>query len=285
MQTFPSLTFLTLLLLVTGCDFIGQKETRTAIAKVQDHYLYLDELAATLPAELSEEDSALFADNYIKQWATRMLFLDKAEINLSDTAKDVRQQLEEYRSSLIIYLYQKQMVNQRLDTVVSPKEIEDYYNNNKKNFELQNNIARAVFVKLDKNAKEIDKIKKLVRSDKEEKRQELEEYCLQHAKAFYLNDQQWVPLEELLDQMPKLSYLNINYFSLYNFAEAKDSTSHYMLEVKEVKHKNSVSPLEFEKENIRNILLNQRKLDFVQKLEKDIFDEAVSKNKFEILTN
>jgi hypothetical protein len=55
--------------------------------------------------------------------------------------------------------------------------------------------------------------------------------------------------------------------------------------VKEVKYKNSVSPLEFEKENIRNILLNQRKLELIQKLEKDIFEEAVSKNQFEILND
>lgn len=214
-----------------------------------------------------------------------MLLLDKAELNLNEDAKDVSEQLEEYRKSLIIYKYERQLINQQLDTTMSASQIEEYYNNNKKNFELQNNIARAVFVKLDKNSKDLEKLKKLCRSEEEEDRLELEEFCVQHAMAFHLNDNQWIPLEELLAQVPKTGYLNVNYFSTYNFAHVQDSTAHYLLEVKDVKYKNSVSPLEFEKENIRNILLNQRKLELIQKLEKDIFEEAVSKNQFEILND
>ena len=255
------------------------------IAKVTGHELYLNELINALPDEMSEEDSTLFSDNYIKQWATQTLLLNKAELNLNDDVKNVSEQLEEYRRSLIIYLYEKQLVQQRLDTVISKREIEEYYSNNKDNFELQDNIAKAVFVKLGKNNKEVEKVKSLCRSDKEEKRQELEEYCIQHAISFHLNDQQWIPFDELMAQIPKVSYVNLNYFNLYNFAYLQDSTAHYLLDVKEIKYKNSVSPIEFEEQNIRNILLNQRKLDLIKKLEKDIFEEAVSKNQFEILTN
>jgi len=268
-----------------GCDVFKKQETRTVIAKVKGHELYLDELFSVLPSEASFEDSTSFADGFIKTWATEMLLMEKAELNLPTEAKDVSAQLEEYRKSLIIYKYQKQLVSQRLDTTFSASQIEDYYNNNKKNFELQNNIARAIFVKLDKDSKDLEKVKKLCRSEKEEDRLELEEFCVQHAMAFHLNDKQWIPLEELLNQAPKTGYLNVNYFSSYNFAYVQDSTAHYLLDVKEIKYKNSVSPLEFEKQNIRNILLNQRKLELIQKLEKDIFEEAVSKNQFEILND
>jgi len=285
LRTTLSVYFLTLLFLTTGCDVFKKQEERTVIAKVTSHELYLEELISALPDEISEEDSVLFSDNFIKQWATQMLLLDKAELNLNEDVKNVDKQLEEYRSSLIIYLYEKQLVQQRLDTVIRQKEIEEYYNNNKDNFELQNNIARAIFVKLGKNNKEVEKVKTLCRSDKEEKRTELEEYCIQHAVSFHLNDEQWVPFDELLAQIPKVSYINLNYFNLYNFAYLQDSTAHYLLDVKEIKYKNSVSPIEFEEQNIRNILLNQRKLDLIKKLEKDIFEEAVSKNQFEILTN
>ncbi len=285
MRYISALKLLTLLLLVVGCDVFKKQESRTVIAKVKEHQLYLDELVSALPAESTTEDSTSFANSYIKTWATEMLLLDKAELNLKEGAKDVSDQLEQYRKSLIIYKYEKQLINQRLDTTFSVFQIEEYYNNNKKNFELQDNIARAVFVKLDKNSKDLEKLKKLCRSEKEEDRLELEEFCVQHAMAFHLNDNQWVPFGELLGQLPKTNYLNVNYFSVYNFAYLKDSTAHYLLDVKEIKYKNSVSPLEFEKQNIRNILLNQRKLELIQKLEKDIFEEAVSKNQFEILND
>ncbi len=285
MRHTTALHLITLLFLMAGCDAFKKGPSRTVIAKVKDHELYADELASALPSDLSSEDSASFANSFIRTWATQMLLLDKAELNLSENAKDVNQQLEEYRRSLIIYQYEKQLIGQRLDTTVTDKQIEAYYNNNKKNFELQDNIARAIFVKLDKNTKDIEKVKKLCRSNKEEDRIELEEYSIQHAIAFHLNEQQWVPLGELLSQLPQTSYLNVNYFSSYGFAAVQDSTAHYLLDVKEIKYKNSVSPIEFEKQNIRNIILNQRKLELIQKLEKDIFEEAVSKNQFEILNN
>jgi len=270
---------------MAGCDFFKKEASRKVIAKAKSHELYLDELVSVLPTGLTPEDSSSFVNSFIKTWATQMLLLDKAELNLSESSKDVNEQLEQYRRSLIIYQYEKQLVGQRLDTTVTAKQIETYYNNNKKNFELQDNIARAIFVKLDKNAKDIEKVKKLCRSSKEEDRIELEEYSIQHAMAFHLNDQQWIPLGEFLNQMPHTSYLNVNYFSSYGFAAVEDSTAHYLLDVKEIKYKNSVSPIEFEKQNIRNILLNQRKLELIQKLEKDIFEEAVSKNQFEILND
>ena len=285
MRSITALQILTLLLFVAGCDVFKKQENRPVIAKVKDHELYLDELVSALPNGIHSEDSISFANSFIKTWATEMLLLDKASLNLPIEDKDVSAQLEEYRRSLIIYKYETQFIGQRLDTTFSASQIEDYYNNNKKNFELQDNIVRAIFVKLDKNSKDLEKVKKLCRSEKEEDRLELEEFCVQHAMSFHLNDNQWIPLGELLGQLPKTSYLNVNYFSTYNFAHVQDSTAHYLVEVKDVKYKNSVSPLEFEKQNIRNILLNQRKLELIQKLEKDIFEEAVSKNQFEILTD
>lgn len=285
MQHRTAVYIIALLLFVAGCDFFKEQEKRTVIAKVKKHELYMDELTSALPDDISLEDSATYSNSFITTWATQMLLLDKAELNLNETDKDVSTQLEEYRRSLIIYQYEKQLVRQLLDTNVTEAQIEEYYNNNKQNFELQDNIARAIFVKLDKASKDVDKVSKLCRSDKAEKKEELEEYCIQHAMSFHLSDQQWVPFGELLAQIPKTSYLNLNYFSLYNFAHIQDSTAHYLLDVKEIKYKNSVSPLEFEKQNIRSILLNQRKLELIQKLEKDIFEEAVSKNEFEILNN
>lgn len=270
---------------MAGCGFFKKEESRKAIARAREHWLYLDELMMAMPSGLSAEDSLTFVNNFITTWATQMLLLDKAEMNLADESKDVTEQLEEYRRSLIIYQYQKQIVGERLDTNISDTKIEEYYNNNKQNFELQNNIVRALFIKLRKNTKDLDKVRKLCRSDKEESRIELEEYCVQHAINFHLNDQQWVPFSELMAKLPNTSYLNINYFSSYNFAAVEDSTGHYLVDIKEIKYKSSVSPLEFEKENIRSILLNQRKLELIQKLERGIFDEAVAKDQFEILND
>lgn len=280
-----SILFLTLLLVAAGCDFLKKEQEKPIAAKVRNHELYLEDVLAAIPKGISETDSLNFANGFIESWATQMLLLDRAELNLAEEEKNVAQQLEEYRRSLLIYKYQRQLISQTLDTAIAEQEIQEYYNNNQDDFELQGNIARALLVKLNKSSKEVEKVRKWMRSDKEEDRAKLEEHCIQHSISHHLNDQVWVSLEELLGQMPKTSYLNVNYFSSYHFAHVQDSTAHYLIDVKEIKYKNSVSPLEFEKQNIRNILLNQRKLELTKKLEKDIIDEAIAKNEFTILTN
>ncbi|MCB9187261.1 MAG: hypothetical protein H6601_11045 [Flavobacteriales bacterium] len=284
-NTLASIFCLTLLICSAGCDFFEKTEERSVAAKVKEHLLYTDELVAAVPKGLTSEDSLNFVNGFIESWATQMLLLDKAELNLPAEEKNVEAQLEEYRRSLIIYKYQRQLIGQLLDTTVTEQQIEEYYNNNKDNFELQDNIARGILVKLGKESKDVEKVKNWIRSDKEESREKLEEFCIQHAKAYHLNDEAWVPFEELLSKIPKTPYLNLNYFTTYHFADVQDSTAHYLINVKEIKYKNTVSPIEFEKQNIRNILLNQRKLELTRKLEKDILEEAVAKNEFEILKN
>lgn len=280
-----SLVFLTLLLLTAGCDVFKETDDRQVIARVKEHNLFLEDLISALPTELNESDSLSFATNFIESWATQMLLLDKAELNLPEDEKDVEQQLEEYRKSLIIYKYQRSLIQQDLDTTITEQEIVDYYNNNQDNFELQSNIARALLVVLSKDSKDVEQVKKLIRSSKEEDRDKLEEFCTQHARSFHLNDDIWVPFDELLSKVPKTSYLNVNYFSTYRYAQVQDSTSHYLIDVKEIKFKNSVSPIEFERQNIKNILLNQRKLALIKQLEEDILEQAMNKNEFQILQN
>ena len=46
-----------------------------------------------------------------------------------------------------------------------------------------------------------------------------------------------------------------------------------------------LAPREYVRSNIANVILNKRKLELVKKMEKDIFNEAVSKNQFKILND
>ena len=75
-----------------------------------------------------------WSKDFIEKWVRNQLLLNKAEINLTDEEKNVEQQIENYRSSLLIYAYEQSYLRQNLDTVVTDKEIEDYYKENQSNF-------------------------------------------------------------------------------------------------------------------------------------------------------
>jgi hypothetical protein len=274
-----------LLPLVAGCGFFEKETERKPIATAKDHVLHLDELLEAMPTGLSKEDSLLFANNFIQQWATQRLILDRAELNLSDEQKNVKKQLDEYRRSLIIYLYQTEWVRQHMDTTVTSAEIDAYFESNKGDFELQEDIVRALFVKFGKQTKGINNVGKWMRSSDEELRTVLEDLAMQHALAMHLNENQWIPLNNLVKQFPVESRMSNDNFRSQGFVEFQDSSAHYFVYVKELKQKNTPAPVDYIRSNIANIILNKRKLELVKKLEKDIFNEALNKNQFKLITD
>lgn len=261
----------------------NKEQERIPVAKAQQHVLHLDELMASMPSGLSVEDSTLMADNVIQQWAMQRLLLDRAELNLSEQQKDVRKQLDEYRRSLIVYLYQQQWVLQNMDTIVKADDILTYYEGNKRELELQEDVVRAIFLKVGKSTKEMDKLRQWMRSSDEELRAVLEDFAMQHAQAIHLNDSKWIPLENLMKLLPAEANVSSNHFKYQSFLHVQDSASHYLIDVKELKQKHSLAPLEYVEGNIITIILNKRRLEMVKKLERDIFDEAVAKNQFKKL--
>ncbi len=211
-----------------------------------------------------------------------MLTLHKAEENLKEEQKNVEKQLKDYRTSLITFIYEKELVNQKLDTVVNPSEIENYYNKNKNNFELKDNIIKVLYVKVNKKAPQLQSIRMLYRSEVKKDKEALENYCHQFAENFYLDDNQWLLFDDLLKEIPIQQTYNKELFLQNNrFIEVSDSTSLYFVNIKGFQIKNSISPLSFEKENIKNIILNKRKLELINRMKEEVYKEALSNKQAE----
>lgn len=153
-----------------------KKESRKAVAKVYDFYLYEDELLEEIPFGLTERDSTIYATNFINNWISQKLLLHQAESNLSDLRKDFSEQLEEYRQSLTIYAYERELILQKLDTLVSEEQIESFYAENKVVFLLKENIVKVVYIKAELKAPNINLVKNYVKNATAEDIQKLEDY-------------------------------------------------------------------------------------------------------------
>jgi hypothetical protein len=219
---------------------------------------------------------------FIDSWIRESLVIQKAENNLSDEQKDVQQQLDNYRNSLITYAYEKELVKQKLDTVVTAKEIEEYFNNNQNDFELRDNIIKVIYVKVNKKAPGIDKLKKWYKSDNMKDREQLSGYCHQFADNFYLDDNSWLLFDDLLKEIPIQTYNKELFLQNNRYVEVSDSTHSYFLNIKGFKIRNSISPLSFEKENIRNIILNKRKLQLITRMKEDVYNDAANNKSIEV---
>lgn len=264
-----------------GCDKnIDQKPE--AIARVYDKYLYASDVADLVPAEADREDSIRIVNDYTTGWVREMLLVHKAEENLTDLQKNVERQLTDYRNSLITYAYEKELVNQKLDTIVTEEEIEKYYNQNKSNFELKDNIIKVNYVKVNRKAPYIEKLKKWYKSEAPKDKAALSSYCYQFADNFFLDDNAWLLFDDLLKEIPIETYNKELFLQNNRYIEVGDSVNLYFVNIKGFKVKNSISPLSFEKQNIKNIILNKRKVELISKMKNDLYKEAETKKDFEI---
>ncbi len=271
-----------LILMVSSCQLFEKNKEQKAIARVNDKYLYPDELVGIIPQKSTPEDSVTIANNYIQKWIKENLMLAKAELNLKESQKDFKKQLDDYRNTLIIYTYQEEMISQRLDTLVLAQEIKDYYDNNKHNFNLKDDIVKVRYIKVAKNAPQLKKIKKLYRSTKEEDQKKLSDYVHQFAEKFHLNEDEWILFDEVLKEVPLEVSNKRDYLKNIKNVETEDSLSYYFVHIKDYKLESDVAPLTFERYNIKNIILNKRKLELINEIKKDLYQEAILKKEFEI---
>ncbi len=278
--------YLFVVVILIACHSKSAKDiNRVAIARANNVYLYADNIKDIVPNGTTAKDSLELIKQYIDNWIHELLVIQKAEDNLADEQKNVEKQLQDYRNSLITYAYEKELVKQKLDTVVTDTDIEEYYNNNKADFELKDNIIKVIYVKVSKKAPEIDKLKNWYKSDNVKDQEQMASYCHQFAENFYLDDTSWLLFDDLLKEIPIQTYNKELFLQNNRYVEVSDSLSNYFVNIKGFKIRNSLSPLSFEKENIRNIILNKRKLQLITKMKMDVYNEAVNNNKIEIYTN
>ncbi len=262
----------------------AEEPSGEVVARVFDYKLYSSELREVIPAGTPKDDSIRMAGNFINAWVREILLVHKAEQNLNAEQKNVEKQLKAYRNSLIIYEYEKALVDQQLDTVVTDADIEKYYNEHPGDFALRDNIVKVIYVKVNKNAPNLAKLRNWMRSEKPQDRKELTSYCSQFATNFYLDDESWLLFDDLLKEIPISTDDKELFLKNNRYIEVNDSSSIYLINFKGYMTRDSRSPLTFEKVNIKNILINKRKRELIDRMRDDLYREAVEGDDIEIYT-
>jgi len=275
------------LLILLGGIFgsCSEKPAKEPVARVGERYLYRSDLTGILPANVSKDDSILITDDYISRWVKQELMIQKANENLTASQKDVSKELDEYRNSLIIYRYKNELIKQRMDTVVTQQQIEDYYENNKGNFNLDRCIVKAVFIKIPTELANPALLKEMLKDDSKEGQDELRDYCTQYAKSYQIALDNWIDFQVLNRNLPEHVDDPEAFVTHNHEKEMNDSNYYYLVSIHDYMLANDLAPIEFVENNIKNLILNQRKIKFLKELEDNVFTEAERQNKFSIYNN
>jgi len=278
-----TIIILSCLLILAGCNKGQNKTKRIAIAEVGKEILYYDEVPELVQKGINDADSAALYKNYINKWAKKQLLLQKAEDNLSpDMKEEIVRQLEDTRTNLVIYQYQQKMILQKLDTVLTESELENYYAANGNSFVLTSNIVKALFIKLPLESPNINKIRLLARSNDHNDLQQLESYCYQFAEKFDDFNEAWIPMDRISIELNQIIENEENFLKRNTFYETSDSSSVYLVSFRDFRLRSSIAPFEYVKDDIKRIIWNTRRFEFIQSLENGIYNDALKDNSFKI---
>ena len=252
------------------------------VARLGEHKLYLSDLEKVIPNGVSPEDSVNLANLYISSWATDMAFQDIAEQKLSKEEKDVSKELEAYRQSLLRYRFEQRYVTERLDTTVTVKEVNDYYEAHKDNFTLERPIVKARFMRIATDSPNLKTIKKLMSSDDVADVIAADSLAYNSAQRYLDSSESWMDAVTLAGEFGK-DYIEV--FSKRNgkFIEIPDGAGNLCVAfIADMVKAGEVPPVEFCEERIKDIIISGRKHKLLTTLEQDLIEDAKAKEKFEI---
>ncbi len=272
--------FLILIFLIS-CTGFQQRDDNRALARVYNEYLFESDLDGLIPANANTRDSLLITENYINNWIRQHLIIHKAEQNLTTEEADFSRQLEEYEHSLIIYAYESKLIRQNLHTDVGNNDIEDYYYENSENFKLTENILKLHYIKLHIDSPEVLNFKRLIRYDNIDSLYLLEDYCKLYATDYWL-EEEWILLSDIWNKMPATTQKQEDFLEGNKNIQVLEDPYWYLARINDYRLENNISPIAFEKDNIKSIIINNRKLDLIQNMRKDLLKLALENNDVEV---
>jgi len=280
MRTFVFVTSLCVLIGVSSCN-----REKQIIVHVYDKQLTLGELQEAIPLYDENADSVALNQQYIDSWIERQVMLHNAEEHLSFSEKKFDRQMREYKEALLIDAYESKKVRQLLDTVVSNKEILEYYTENKMYFTTKKAIVKVNYIKLPPNFSQLEAVKKILfKNDRTVQEQgKLNSLCENTALNMYMSDD-WLLFDDILKEIPISTYNNTELFLEKNKTlEIKDTLGIYLVNFLNFKMDEEDTPRDADRETIVRSILHQRKIEILKTIRKEAIRKA--KESGEVLFN
>ncbi len=267
------------LFLATGCSNLSNKRTNDLIARAGEDFLYVNDL----PNFTSEEDSIKKFMNFVESWAKEKILYDLSLVNLSQSKKnEIDELVNNYKVDLYINSYKDLMVNTRIDSIVSTSQIDSFYEQNNTNFKLNENLVKYRYVKVPSDNININRIRRSIVRINDDDRSFLDSLNFQFA-DLKLNDSIWFTERDVISSIQFINQQNKStYLSKNRLFTVEDSQYINFFIVKDILKSGNIPPISYLYDRIKSTIINQRKLQLLQSLNKEILNDALKSRKYEI---
>ena len=245
------------------------------LATAYNNRLYNKDIHEMIPRSLKGQDSIVFVNNVVENWVKEKLMLVEAERNFP-TDIDLEKLVEDYRSSLLKHHYELEVLSSDLDTAVNQQQLENFYQENKQDYKLNDPIFRLKYIKLPKSSPDFNELEPLIFSDEADEIFKLTAFCNTYAESFTLKKNNWFTRQELNFLLPAIKASHLNGGKLLKSSDDFYNYYIYTLEKVEI---NQIPPLSYVEEKAKSVIIQRRKINLLEKKQKDLFERAL-KNEY-----
>lgn len=265
-------------LLLAGCTPSVDHKGKTPLVEIAGNFLYKEDLQAVMPIGLSQKDSTAFADEYIRNWAEDELLYQKAEGNIPDNVK-IDERVAAFRKALVMHMYEEELVNQELGNTVSDEEVEAYYRQNSGMFHAGQPYIQGLFMKVPLTASQLSKVRGWYKRNTQDAIDNLSKYGIGNAVSYEYFYDRWIPLSDIAVKLPlKALDTDRDYLNRNRNVEVRDTAFCYFLHVENFLPEGEQLPLEYARSEIKEILINLKRVDFINRMKQDLYKEASEDN-------
>ncbi len=269
------------LLIGSGCDQLSSpkrqiKDGDILLASVEERKMYFSDIEGMISAS-NEQDSLAQLNSFIEAWLSRNVVLNEAEKKIPRDL-DIDKLIDDYRSSLILHNYRQELIRKDLDTTISASQEEEYYNKNKDQYLLAEAICKARIVKVADDAKRIERFYK---NWKKNDTSAMNIYIRENAIFDLTNDNEWHTIDHYLSFLPDKKF-KAKDFSKKGDIQKHDTSFEYFIKVHDYKNQNEIPPLSYVREQMRKVIIHQRKKDLLEKIEKNLYQNYLQSNKIKV---
>ena len=102
---------------------------------------------------------------------------------------------------------------------------------------------------------------------------------MQNAVKYEYFYDKWVSVTDILDMIPLKVDTPEEYVNKHRQVELKDTAYYYFLNVSDYRGVGEEKPYEFARSEVKDLLVNQKRVSFMEQVKNDLYQQAVSKKK------
>ena len=266
-------------IILAGCSNFSNNNSNNLVARAGENFLYENDL----PEYTSKDDSLIKILSFIEAWAKEKVLYDLSMINLSQSKRaEIDELVENYKVDLYINSYKDLIVNSKIDSIVTAEQIDSFYTLNINNFKLNENLVKYRYIKVPNDNININRIRRYIVRINEQDRYFLDSLNFQFA-DLKLNDSIWFTERDVISSIDFINQNNKSkYFIKNRLFTIEESNYTNLFIVDDILRSGNIPPISYLYERIKSTIVNQRKLNLLKNLNKEILNDALKSRKYEV---